>query len=113
MVNLKTDEPIKVVLGDETAAQGLVTPGDPGKVKVKAEQVAGAGHGGPCQREDYQSQATYDNQGESQCGGQFYDGNTDTQDIYADGEFIARTDQNRFTIGGLYKRSENEQCQNR
>jgi putative salt-induced outer membrane protein YdiY len=35
-------------------------------------------------------------------------GNTDTQDIYADAEFMARTLQNRYTIGALYKRSEDD-----
>jgi putative salt-induced outer membrane protein YdiY len=92
VVNLKTDEPIKVVLGDETTAQGPVSPGDPGKVKVKTE------HPKPPLRTNLRANV----------GFSMTDGNTDTQDIYADAEFMARTLQNRYTIGGLYKRSEDE-----
>jgi hypothetical protein len=101
VVNLKTDSPIKVVLGDETAAQGLVTPGDPGKVKVKAEQVTEP------VTVDLANVKTINpkppsRQREVNVGASFTSGNTDTGH-YADGEFIARTDQNRYTIGGLYK----------
>jgi putative salt-induced outer membrane protein YdiY len=36
------------------------------------------------------------------------DGNTNTQNIYGEGEFVARTDKNRYTIGAIYSRSEDE-----
>jgi len=108
VVNLKTDDPIKVVLGDETTAQGPLSPADPGKVKVKAEQVAEPVtvdlaniktiNPKPPLRMSFRANAGYSRS----------DGNTDTEDIYADAEFVARTLQNRYTIGGLYKRSESE-----
>jgi len=108
VVNLKTDEPIKVLLGDETTAQGPLSPGDAGKVKVKAEQVAEpltidlanvkAINPKPPLRTNFRANV----------GFSMTDGNTDTQDIYADAEFMARTLHNRYTIGGLYKRSEDE-----
>jgi putative salt-induced outer membrane protein YdiY len=107
VVNLKTDAPIKVVLGDETAAQGLVTPGDPGRVKVKTEEIAEPLTVALANVTTINPKPPMTTKARVNVGASFTSGNTDTQQIYADGEFMARTDQNRYTIGGLYKRSEN------
>ncbi|MCU0596070.1 MAG: DUF481 domain-containing protein, partial [Desulfobacterota bacterium] len=108
VVNLKTDEPIKVVLGDETTAQGPASPGDPGKVKVKAEQVAEPVTVDLANVKTINPKPPMRTNLRANVGFSMRDGNTDTQDIYADAEFMARTLQNRYTIGGLYKRSEND-----
>jgi putative salt-induced outer membrane protein YdiY len=108
VVNLKTDEPIKVVLGDETTAQGTVSPGDSGKVKVKAEQVAEPVTVDLLNVKTINPKPPLRTNLRANVGFSMTDGNTDTQDIYADAEFMARTLQNRYTIGGLYKRSEDE-----
>jgi putative salt-induced outer membrane protein YdiY len=106
VVNLKTDEPIKVVLGDETAAQGLVTPGDPGKVKVKAEQLAEPVTVDLANIRTINPKPPFSTTLRINLGASMSSGNTDNQDIYAQGEFIARTAMNRFTLGGNYQRSE-------
>ena len=111
VVNLKTDEPIKVVLGDETTAQGPVSPGDSGKVKVKAEQVTEPDTVDLANVKTINPKPPMRTTARVNVGASFTSGNTDTQDIYADGEFIARTDQNRYTIGGLYKSSEDDNVQ--
>jgi len=108
VVNLKTDEPIKVVLGDETSAQGPVSPGEPGKVKVKAEQVAEPVTVDLAHVKTINPKPPLRINFRANAGLSKTDGNTDTQDIYADAEFMARTLRNRYTIGGLYKRSEKE-----
>jgi putative salt-induced outer membrane protein YdiY len=108
VVNLKTDEPIKVVLGDETTAQGPVSPGDPGRVKLKAEQVAEPVTVDLANVKTINPKPPLRTNLRANVGFSMTDGNTDTQDIYADAEFMARTLHNRFTIGGLYKRSEDE-----
>ena len=108
VVNLKTDEPIKVVLGDETTAQGPVSPGDPGKVKVKTEQVAEPVTVDLANVKAINPKPPLRTNLRANVGFSMTDGNTDTQDTYADAEFMARTLQNRYTIGGLYKRSEDE-----
>jgi putative salt-induced outer membrane protein YdiY len=108
VVNLKTDEPIKVVLGDETTAQGPISPGDPGKVKVTAEQVAEPVTVDLANIKTINPKPPLRTNFRANVGFSMTDGNTDTQDIYADAEFMARTLQNRYTIGGLYKRSEDE-----
>ena len=106
VVNLKTDGPVKVVLGDDTTAQGPVSPGDSGKVRVKAEQVAEPVTIDLAKVKTINPKPPLTTKVRVNVGASFTSGNTDTQDIYADGEFVARTDWNRYTIGGLYKRSE-------
>ena len=108
VVNLKTEEPIKVVLGDETTAQGPVSPGDSGKVKVKADQVAEPVTVDLANIKTINPKPPLRTNLRANVGFSMTDGNTNTQDIYADAEFMARTLQNRYTIGGLYKRSEDE-----
>jgi len=104
--NLKTDEPIKVVLGDEITAQGTVSPGDSGKVKVKAEQVSEPVMVDLANVKTINPKPPLRTNFRANVGFSMTDGNTDTRDIYADGEFIVRTPQNRYTMGALYKKSE-------
>lgn len=111
VANLKTEGSVKVVLSDETTVQGPVSPGQGGKVRVKAEQVAepvtadlaSVKFINPKPPKPPLSTTLRVNVGAS-----FASGNTDKQDIYADGEFVARTEQNRYTIGGLYRRAESD-----
>ena len=108
VANLKTDAPVKVVLGDATTAQGLVTPGDAGKVKVKVEQIAEPLTVALANMTTINPKPPMTIKARVNVGASVTSGNTDTEDIYAEGEFIARTEQNRYTIGGLYKRSEDD-----
>jgi putative salt-induced outer membrane protein YdiY len=108
VVNLKTDEPVKVVLGDETTAKGPVSPGDSGKVKVTAEQPAEPVTLNLDAIEKINPKPPLRTTLRVNIGASFATGNTEREDIYSDGEFVARTEQNRYTIGGLYRRSESE-----
>jgi len=108
VANLKTDEPIKVVLGDETTAQGPVSPGEAGKVKVKAEQVAEPVTVELANIKTINPKPPVTKRFRANFGYSLSDGNTNTEDIYADAEFVARTIENRYTIGARYKRSEDE-----
>ncbi len=108
--NLKTEKPVKLVLSDDRSTEGPISPGEDGKVAVKVEGVEE-----PIPIElaqlkminpkvdppvKYNARLNF--------GASSTSGNTDTQDIYGDGEAVARSEKNRFTIGGLYKRSEAE-----
>jgi putative salt-induced outer membrane protein YdiY len=108
VVNLKTDEPIKVVLGDETTAQGPVSPGEGRKVTVKTEQVAQPITVDLANVKTINPRPPLRMNLRINFGLNISDGNTNTQNIYGDGEFVARTDENRYTIGALYRRSEEE-----
>jgi putative salt-induced outer membrane protein YdiY len=111
IANLKTEEPVKVVLSDETTLQGPVLPGEEGTISVKAEMLdepvrtdlANVTFINPKPPKPPRTTTLRLNLGAS-----FATGNTDKEDIYADGEFVARTEQNRYTIGGLYRRAESD-----
>jgi putative salt-induced outer membrane protein YdiY len=106
VVNLKTDEPVKVVLGDETTAQGPVTPGEAGKVKVKAEQVAEPVTIGLANVKTINPKPPVTWTLRISLGGSMNRGNTDNQEFYGQGDFVTRTPMNRFSLGGNYQRSE-------
>ena len=108
VANLKTDEPIKVVLGDETTAQGPVSPGEEGKVTVKAEEVAQPITVNLANVKTINPRPPLRMDLRINFGLNITDGNTNTQNIYGEGEFVARTDKNRYTIGAIYSRSEDE-----
>lgn len=105
VANLKTDEPVRIVLKDERAAQGPLAPGQGGQISVKGEQ------GQPATAIQLSSVRSINRKplkiaARVNVGASVSTGNTDQQQIYADGEFTARTDRNRFALGALYKRAE-------
>ena len=106
VANLKTDEPVKVVLGDETTAQGPVSPGEAGKVKVKAEQVAEPVTVDLANVKVINPKPPLSTTLRISVGATRNSGNTDSQDFYGQLDFIARTAMNRFSVGGNYQRSE-------
>jgi putative salt-induced outer membrane protein YdiY len=108
VVNLRTESPVRVVLGDTTTALGLVTPGDFGKVRVKTDQIAEPLTVDLANVTTINPKPPMAIKARVNVGVSKTTGNTDTQDIYADAEFVARTDQNRYTIGGLYKSSKDD-----
>jgi putative salt-induced outer membrane protein YdiY len=109
IVNLRTDTPVTVVLSDDTSAHGIASSGENGKVRVKSKQIM--------------ETLTIDLalvklinpkpaepairlRGRMNIGASVTKGNTNTKTFYSDAEMIARSAQNRFTIGGLYNRAE-------
>jgi putative salt-induced outer membrane protein YdiY len=106
VVNLKTDEPVKVVLGDETTAQGPVSPGDSGKVKIKAEQVAEPVTIDLANVKTINPKPPLSTTLRISVGATKNSGNTENQDFYGQLDFVARTAMNRFSVGGNYQRSE-------
>ena len=108
VANLKTDEPGKVVLSDETAAQGPVSPGEGGKVTVKAEQLAQPITVDLAAVTTINPKPPLRTTVRVNFGGTKTSGNTDTLNAYGEGEFIARMKRNRFSLGGNYQRAEDK-----
>jgi len=111
VVSIQTHESVKVVLSDETALEGPILPHKEGKIRIKTEKLAGSVVAdladvtginpeppGPPLKIKFRANL----------GASFASGNTDNEDSYADTEFIARTEQNRYTIGGLYRSAESD-----
>jgi putative salt-induced outer membrane protein YdiY len=107
VTNLKTDDPVRVLLKDETTVQGPLSPGQGGQVSVKGEQGKPAA-AIPLASVSSINRKTLKIAARVNVGASVTKGNTDQQNIYADGEFMARTDKNRFAVGALYKRSETD-----
>ena len=106
--NLRTDESIKVILDDGTSIQASISPGEEGSVTVKPYRLMK-----PSAVELTQFKTINPKPPEPPLkikarvnfGANFTNGNTDTTDIYGDGEFVAFTGKNRYTIGGTYQSS--------
>jgi putative salt-induced outer membrane protein YdiY len=109
IANLRTDEPVKVVIGEATITQGMMSRSEEGKVAIQSEdleepltielaQVKSINPKPPAPPLKTKARVNF--------GASFTDGNTETEDIYGDGEFVARTEKNRYTLGGRYKRSQ-------
>ena len=107
--NLKTDAPVKIVVGRDTTIQGVVSPGQEGKVTVRSEDLREALDIELAQLKVINPKPpppALRTRARVNFGASFTDGNTQTETVYGDGELIARTKKNRYTLGGVYKRSE-------
>jgi hypothetical protein len=83
VTNLKTDDPVRVLLKDETAVQGLVSPDQGGQVSLKGEQ------GQPAAPIQLASVSTINRKplrigARVNVGASVSTGNTDQQNIYAE-----------------------------
>ncbi len=106
------DDPLKVVLKDETALEGNTAPIEDGKMKLNTSKLESpasfnladvkAINPGPVKpvKITVRVNASVTNQR----------GNTDKDNYYFDGEFVARTEKNRYTLGGelAYEKADGE-----
>ena len=102
IANIRTDEPIQMVLSNEVSTHGIATPAENGKVKVKVDkieepitfdlaQVEIINPKPPGPSVKISARANVGLTGDR--------GNTETDNFYLDGEFVARTKKNRYTVG--------------
>jgi len=112
VANMVSDTDIKVVLADENVIKGKALTTEAGTIRIKAGEVLETA---PIAL----SQVTAINppdipakavklSGRANIGFTSSSGNTDSKNGHADVELVARTDSNRFTVGGIYMRSEEE-----
>ena len=106
--NLRTDESIKVIFDDGTSIQASISPGEEGRVTVKPNRLLKPGAVELAQFKTINpkpAEPPLKIKARVNFGANFTNGNTDTADIYGDGEFVAYTGKNRYTIGGSYQNS--------
>ncbi|WP_020167459.1 MULTISPECIES: DUF481 domain-containing protein [Methylotenera] len=108
--SLNTKEPVQVYLTDETVFTGVIGASQSGRAKIV---IANS----DAQTDIDLNQLNYINpnplvsgvgvvwSGNINLGGAITQGNTDTSLVRADGETIARTKYNRFTVGGVVNRA--------
>ena len=109
---LSTDGPVTTVFSEKSSLRGVISPGEPGRATVAPEDLAApvsvalsrikAINPGP-------PEPPLKTKVRINAGANFTSGNTDTENLYADGELLARTERNRYTLAGAYTRSEDSQ----
>lgn len=111
ITSLQTDEPVQVMLNDQTSLNATFAPtGEEGKVTLKAGDILQTA---PLEL----SKIAYINPspeisgkgvrftGHVNVGLNATSGNSETTNTYADAEMVARTKENRYTVGGKVQRS--------
>ena len=108
--SLKSKEPVQVFLTDQTFFTGKIDESESGRATIKIVNS-------DAQTDIDLGQLNYINPnplisgigivwtGNINLGGALTEGNTDTSLLRADGETIARTKYNRFTVGGVVNRA--------
>jgi hypothetical protein len=100
--HIQTDTPIRVILSDGTVAIGIAVPTEMGKIKIKAAKIdemvsfdlADVVSINP------KPKPVVKLTGRINIGLRKTKGNTETDNFHLDGEIIARTEKNRYTLGG-------------
>jgi hypothetical protein len=110
VASLKTDDSVKVVLKDETALEGNTLSIEDGKMMLETAKIevpvsfsladVKAINPEPIKTVNITSRANVNITSER--------GNTDSDNYYFDGEFVARTKKNRYKIGGELSKEESD-----
>ncbi|RRQ21487.1 DUF481 domain-containing protein [Thiohalobacter thiocyanaticus] len=106
---LISEKPVQVILEDETRLTGTLLPTEDGKVRIRADEVMETA---PIAL----SAVRYINppvevnggvriKGRVNVGVNISSGNTDTEQYHLDTEVVARTLENRFTVGATFNRT--------
>jgi putative salt-induced outer membrane protein YdiY len=110
VASLKTDDSVRVVLKDETALEGNTLSIEDGKMMLETAKIevpvsfsladVKAINPEPIKTVNITSRANVNITSER--------GNTDSDNYYFDGEFVARTKKNRYKIGGELSKEESD-----
>ncbi len=103
---IKTEQPIKVILSDESAFSGTVKPGESGLMEVKPKEVTSPVTFKIDQVKVINPGPEVKLSGNINLGAVTSKGNTDNQNIHADAKLVVRSKKSRFTVGGWYDRTE-------
>lgn len=126
ILSLSSDKPIHVVLSDGSNLHGPIQESEPGvaHIELAGEESEGNREGDTAEgqaleekdfdmREVRYINPTPDLTGEGvrwtgniSAGGSLSEGNTENRTLRFDGETIARTLRNRYTVGGIFNRAE-------
>lgn len=110
VAGLKTDAPVLVVLSDETALKGTPEPAEGGKLSMKIGKIVETVSFDLAEVKaiNPKEEPAVKMKGRINIGISAAKGNTETETQHLDGQFVARTAKNRYTVGGEYNRAENK-----
>jgi len=110
IVKIIADKPIKVVLSDGATLEGLTGETDSNKMILDTEKLEAPAEFkltdvaaiNPVEKPTVSVKVV------ANVGFEQERGNTDTDELHMDGEFVARTKKNRFTFGGEVNKEKNK-----
>lgn len=104
-----SDEPVQVILEDDTRLTGTLLPTEAGKVRIKAGEIVETAPIDLAQVRYINPPAVVNGgvkfKGKANVGVNITSGNTDTKQYHLDTEMVARTLENRYTIGATFNRA--------
>ncbi len=108
VTSIETDSIVHVVLEDKTAGHRIVKKTETGELKLKTENLMEPLRFSISQVEFINPpiEPSVKFKGGVNAGIDINKGNTDTDAYYLDGELVARTKKNRYTVGGEVNREE-------
>ena len=111
--NLITDDPVNVVLSNDSSLKGFTKPSEDGVMKLKMDKIIGTASFGLAEVKSINPKTKAEEppvkiKGRVNIGGVKKRGNTDRENYHFDVEVVARTEINRYTIGGEFNRTEDE-----
>ena len=105
IISVTTDKPIKLQLGTERIITGKIIPSEDGTLKIAADELFES-KPIPLQQVSSINPPVHDGKvkikGNINLGAAAFDGNTDKKSFHGDAEVIARSKNNRVTIGGAF-----------
>ena len=108
--NIKTEKPIKVVLSDETTLKGVTKSAEKEKMKLKLGKIVETVSFALSEVKSINpklvaAEPPVKLKGHINVGLSATKGNSETETHHLDGEFIARTKKNRYTLGVEFNRA--------
>ena len=112
LAGITTDQPVHLILNDESSLNGTLLPTDAGRIRIKAGEIVETAPFDLAQLRFINPSAEVSGQGVKvsgriNVGVAASSGNTDTQNAHFDGEWIARARNNRFTAGADFNQTRN------
>jgi putative salt-induced outer membrane protein YdiY len=112
VATLSTEDPVQVVLSDETSLKGSTRSADAGQMKLKMGQIVETVSFDLAEVQainpEPEDTKAVKLSGRVNVGLAKSSGNTETESYHVDGEIVARTEKNRYTAGIEYNREEDE-----
>ncbi len=112
--SLKVDKKINVVLSKDTLLKGSTLPSEAGEMKMKLGKIVDTvsfklSEVKAIDPKPQKSKPHVRTKGHINIGITATEGNSETETQHLDGEFVARTEKNRFTLSGELNRAQEEE----
>lgn len=113
VISLRTDKPVHIRLNDQNSIQAQVAPAGPGTVQLQGKELGtqdaiAISKIAQINPPKVATDAGVKVKGYINAGFELKQGNSDTEKLHLDTEVVARTKENRYTIGAEYNREKDQ-----